>query len=317
LTRILDETTVERLLPPALEAIELARQTLIDLARGRTQLPPKPTLHPRPASFVNVMPAHLREPDLTAVKVVAGYPGNREAGLPAVSAVVLMLDSATGVLTGLLAGAALTAARTAAASGACMQRLAPARAGHLALTGAGVEARSHLRVAAALGVREAAVWDHRAGNIERLRAWASAAVPQITLRAAADAASAADGAAVVVTGIPIGARGGEVPPGALARDALVLPLDYSTSIGAEVANEATLLATDDLRQFETFAAQGHFAGWRTPDGAVGDWLADSGPPRQAGRVVVANLGVGAHDAAFAHAVLTAAEAENAGTLVTL
>ena len=316
MTRILDEATVARLLPAPMAAVALARRTLVDLASGRTQLPAKPTVQPRPASFVNVMPAHLRGPDLTAVKIVAGYPGNREHGLPAITALVVTLDSATGAITGLLAANALTAARTAAASGACMQRLAPSRAGHLAITGAGVEARAHLRVADALGIRAAAVWDHRAANLERLAAWAAAEVPRIALRAAHGPADAAEGAGVVVTGIPIGAQGGAVPLAALAPDALVLPLDYSTSIGAGVANDAALLASDDVGQFESFAAQGHFAGWRAPDGAVGRWLADDGPARPAGRVLVANLGVGAHDAAFADAVLAAADADGAGTLVT-
>ena len=103
----------------------------------------------------------------------------------------------------------------------------------------------------------------------------------------------------MVTGIPIGARGGQVPAEAVRDDALVLPIDYSTSIGAELANSAELLASDEPDQLAAVAALGHFEGWRELDGPIGRWLADGGPARPAGRVVVANLGIGAHDAVFA------------------
>ena len=100
------------------------------------------------------------------------------------------------------------------------------------------------------------------------------------------------GAAIVVTGIPIGASGGRVEHEALRADALVLPIDYSTSILAETANEADLLLADDVAQLDGYRGA-HFGGWRELDGPVGRWLADGAPPRPRGQVVVANLGVGA------------------------
>ena len=315
--RVVDEATAERLMPPPAEAVALARASLVALARGEVEMPPKPALHPRPNGFVNAMPAYCAGPDLAGIKVVSAYPGNRELGIAAIAAVVLLCDAETGHARGLVAASGLTAARTAAASGACIERLSPAAPGHLAITGAGVEARSHLRVAEALGVREAAVWDHRPANLERLREWAAEHVPSVAVRDAAGAAEAADGAAVVVTGIPIGADGGRIPVAAIREDALVLPIDYSTSIGEDVVAGAELLAADDVEQQQSYARQGHFAGWRVPDGPVGDWLADGAPPRPAGRVVVANLGVGAHDVLFADRVLRAAEAQDAGALVAL
>jgi ornithine cyclodeaminase/alanine dehydrogenase-like protein (mu-crystallin family) len=313
--RWLSDAQVAELLPPPAEAAELARSVLVGLAEGTIELPPKPAIHPRPDGFVNTMPAYVGSLDGTGVKLVSVFPSNRAQGLPAVTAIVIVLDSATGIVRGLLGGTALTACRTAAASAACVARLAPTAPGHVALTGAGVEARTHLLALEALGHRDVAVWDHRESNIDALRAWAGEHAPGVSVRPAASASDAAEGAAVVITGIPIGATGGRVDPTALRPDVLALPIDYSTSITAETANGAALLLTDDVAQLNGYRGV-HWDGWRALDGPVGTWLADGAPERPAGQVVVANLGVGAHDVAFGSAVLARAEREGIGELVT-
>jgi ornithine cyclodeaminase/alanine dehydrogenase-like protein (mu-crystallin family) len=136
------------------------------------------------------------------------------------------------------------------------------------------------------------------------------------VRPAASASTAADGAAIVVTGIPIGAEGGRVDPAALRPDVLALPIDYSTSITAETANGAALLLTDDVAQLDGYRGV-HWNGWRPVDGPVGTWLADGAPERPEGQVVVANLGVGAHDVVFGSAVLARAEREGIGELLSV
>jgi hypothetical protein len=134
------------------------------------------------------------------------------------------------------------------------------------------------------------------------------------VRSAASASEAAEGAAVLITGIPIGAAGGRVDPAALRPDVLALPIDYSTSITAQTANGAALLLSDDVAQLDGYRDL-HWDGWRPLDGPVGSWLADAAPPRPAGQIVVANLGVGAHDVVFGSAVLARAEREGIGELV--
>lgn len=313
--RWLSDAQVAELLPPPAEAAALARSVLVGLAEGTIEMPPKPAIHPRPDGFVNVMPAYCADLDGAGVKLVSVFPANRESGLPAINALVIVLDSATGLLRGLLGGAALTACRTAAASAACVARLAPPAPGHVAITGAGVEARSHLLALDALGHRDVVAWDHRASNLEALATWAHEHAPGVALRTAASPSAAAEGAAVVITGIPIGADGGRIEHAALRGDVLVLPLDYSTSITAETANAAALLLSDDVAQLDGYRGA-HWPGWRALDGFVGSWLAAGAPPRPAGQIVVANLGVGAHDVVFGSAVLERAEREGIGVLVT-
>ena len=312
--RWLSEAEVAPLLPPPPEAAALARSVLVGLAEGTIELPPKPAIHPRADAFINVMPAYSKGLDATGVKLVSVFPENRERGLATISALVIVIDSATGAVRGLLGGAALTSCRTAAASAACVAQLAAS--GPVAITGAGVEARTHLLALDALSRHDVVVWDHKSSNLEALRSWAGEHTPAVSLRTAGSASDAADGAAVVITGIPIGASGGRVDPQALRGDVLALPIDYSTSISAETANGAALLLADDVAQLDGYRGS-FFGGWRELDGPVGRWLADDAPERPSGQIVVANLGVGAHDVAFGSAVLDRAERDGIGTLVTV
>ena len=71
------------------------------------------------------MPAYLRDDDVAALKWVAGYPANKERGLPYITGLIVLNDPETGVPAAIMDGAEITAARTAAASGVCIRRFAP------------------------------------------------------------------------------------------------------------------------------------------------------------------------------------------------
>lgn len=96
-----------------------------------------------------LMPAFGEEG--VGVKLVTLTPSNPERGLPFIHAVYALFETATQAPVALLDGAALTAIRTAAVSGLATRHLARADATRLAIFGAGVQARSHLR--AMLAVR--------------------------------------------------------------------------------------------------------------------------------------------------------------------
>jgi ornithine cyclodeaminase/alanine dehydrogenase-like protein (mu-crystallin family) len=309
--RYLSEQDATALAPAPLEAVALAERALAALADGSVELPPKPSVHPRPGEFANAMPAYVADGDLLGLKWVAVYASNADRGVPTITGLILLCDATSGVPRAILGAAELTGLRTAAVSGACIRALAPAAGGHLAIVGAGVEARTHLAVAAALGLREARVHVRSSARADALRGFAGSHAPEIALTCVSSAAAAVEGAAIVVTALPIGAEGARIPPALVRSDALVLPLDYATCIGADLANDAALYA-DDAAQFARFRESGAFPGYREPDGATGAALRE---PRPAGRVVCQNLGSGAVDLVFADAVVRAAEAAGVGTLL--
>ena len=134
------------LLPSVSDQLDLVEETYRAVGAGRVELPPKPGIHPRPDSFIHAMPAYLRDDDVAALKWVAGYPANKERGLPYITGLIVLNDPETGVPAAIMDGAEITAARTAAASGVCIRRFAPEDWSRAAVLGAGEQGRFHAQV---------------------------------------------------------------------------------------------------------------------------------------------------------------------------
>src|SRR6187455_1816702 len=207
--RYLSADDVTAAMPPLDERLHLAEQTMVALVAD-AELPPKIGVHPRPeGSFGHAMPAHLRGPDpdgaddLVGMKWIAGFPGNRAAGLPAIHGLVVLADARTGVPAAILDAGPITAERTAAVSGVAIARFAPlveGRPPRAALIGAGVQGHSHLAVIGrTLPGADLAVFDR---HPERAAALADSARATDGIRGVTVAATARDAvqdADVVVT----------------------------------------------------------------------------------------------------------------------
>ncbi|MBA2642801.1 MAG: hypothetical protein H0U82_07745 [Actinobacteria bacterium] len=292
--RFVDRQTVASLLPPILEQVELAGEVYRAMARGEVEMPPKVGVHPRPDAFVHAMPAFLRELDVVAMKWVAGYPDNPAYGLAAINGVIVVNEASTGVPLAVLDAAEITAARTAAASGACVQAFAPEGWGTAAVLGCGEQGRYHCEVLRALNP-ECEIRAHDP-VVARAREVCEGAVVFDDPRAAVA------GADVIVTAGPILRD----PPSPLDEswvedDGLLLPIDFDFYVSAAAVAACDLFLTDDVAQYVAYREHGYFHGWPDPHASAGEALEQGLGGR---RVVCANLGVGALDAAFAHTVLS-------------
>jgi len=294
---------VARLLPAVPDQLDLVEETYRAVGAGRVELPPKPGIHPRPDSFIHAMPAYLRDDDVAALKWVAGYPANKERGLPYITGLIVLNDPETGVPAAIMDGAEITAARTAAASGVCIRRFAPEAWSRAAVLGAGEQGRFHAEVLRELNPDVAILaWDPHPERVVSLGD---------RVEAAPGPREAVEGSEVVVTAGPI-VESPESPltSGWLAERSLGLPIDFDFYFSAEAVGAAELFLVDDVGQFEYYRSLGHFEGWPEPEGSVGEALSrDSAPAR----VVCCNLGIGALDAAFAARVLAAARDRGIGT----
>ncbi len=257
-------------------------------------MPAKIGVHPRPDAFLHAMPAYLRELDVVAMKWVAGYPDNPARGLPAISGVIVVNDAETGVPRAVLDAAEITAARTGAGSGACVHAFAPEGWSAVAVLGCGEQGRYHCEVLRALNPGcEIRSYDP---VVERARDVCEGAI------VADDPRAAVAGADLVVTAGPIL----HDPPSPLDAswledDTLLLPIDFDFYVSAEAVAACDLFLTDDVVQYKAYREHGYFHSWPDPHAGVGEGLERG---LHARRVVCANLGVGALDAAFAHAVLS-------------
>ena len=323
--RYLAKADVVACMPELPERLRLAERTLVGLVEG-AQLPAKIGVHPRPAeSFAHAMPAYLAGAaldggdDMVGMKWIAGVPGNVEAGLPALHALVVVNDPLTGIPRAILDGGPITAERTAAVSGTAIARWAPhvaGRAPRAAIVGAGVQGRAHLPVLGHLlpGV-EVAIHDRDASRAAALADEAGAIAGITAARAAPNARAAVRDADVVVTCVAFGPVRQVMGDTWFAPGALVVAVDYATSVAAEVARGAGLFLVDEEGQFRANRDAGLFDGYPDPAGVLGTAIRDGWPRPAAGRVVVTHLGVGLADLLFADAIRAAAEARGVGTLL--
>jgi ornithine cyclodeaminase/alanine dehydrogenase len=321
--RYLAAADVTAAMPFLAERLELAERTLRALVND-AQLPPKIAVHPRPdGSFVHAMPAHLRGPatdgrdDLVGMKWVAGFGTNNALGLPAINAVVVLNDAATGLPTAILDGGPITAQRTAAVSGVAIRRFGPqvvGRPARAALIGAGVQGHSHVPVLGHVlpGV-ELAVFDRHPDRAAALADEARRTEGIAAATAASSAMAAVDGADVVVTAASFGPIRQVMTPDWLAPDALVVPVDYATYCSAKVASEAALFLVDHREQFLANRDAGLFEGYPEPQATLGEAILDRTPRPAAGRVVVSHLGVGLADVVFGDAIVRRAVDLGLGT----
>ena len=324
--RYLALADVDRCMPPLTEQLALAERTLVGLAEG-AELPPKIGVHPRPAgSFAHAMPSFLPGPaadgsrDLLGVKWIAGVPGNVDAGLPALHALVVVNDARTGAPIAILDGGPITARRTAAVSGAAIARWAPAARGRparAAIIGAGVQGRAHVPILGHLLPGVALAIHDRDTARARSLADAARGVPGIgTATAVAEPREAVSGADIVVTCVSFGPVNQVMTPEWFAPEALVVAVDYATSVAAAVAREAGLFLVDEVGQFRAARDAGQFDGYPDPGATLGAAIRAGTARPASGRVLVTHLGVGLADLVFADAILAFATERGIGTLIT-
>ena len=324
--RYLGAADVTAAMPPLEERLALAERTLAALATpGAAQLPPKIAIHPRPeTAFIHAMPAHLRASDATAdlagMKWVAGFATNNELGLPAISAIVVLNDPATGLPTAILDGGPITAQRTAAVSGVALRHFGPrldGRPARVGIIGAGVQGHSHLPVlGAVLPGLELRTFDRHAERAAELAAAARATDGIAAATTVGDARGAAENADVVITAASFTSpdRRQTLTNDWLSSEASIVPIDYDTYVAAEVATAAAMFLVDHTDQFLANREAGHFTGYPEPNAMLGTAILE-GWERPAGRVLVSHLGVGLADVVFGDAIVRRAEALGLGTLL--
>ena len=183
------------------DAIDAVAQGFIALSDGRAHVPVRIHIPIEERGLVAAMPASLDGCPYYAVKVVGIAPAAPRAGLPLISATVVLGDAETGAPLALLEGAALTALRTGAAGGVAARVLAAPDARVVALFGAGAQARTQLdAVLAVRQVDDIRVVTRDPGHASAFVLWARSRQPDLRIRTvdAADGAAALDGADIVV-----------------------------------------------------------------------------------------------------------------------
>ncbi len=122
-------------------------EALASLQRGEVHMPLRPVVRPPGEThLLGLMPVYRGgERPLYALKTVAVVPANPARGLDAHQGTVTLFDGVTGRTLAVMNASPVTAVRTAAVTAVATRLLARKDARELAIVGAGVQARSHLR----------------------------------------------------------------------------------------------------------------------------------------------------------------------------
>ena len=116
---------------------------LRELSRGTTSVPPRIAAR-APGGILAAMPGYVPGTALES-KLVAVFPGNHDRGLSSHQALIALFDEETGVPVCVMDGTVVTAVRTGATSAVAARAVARPDVRTLAILGAGVQGRSHLK----------------------------------------------------------------------------------------------------------------------------------------------------------------------------
>jgi ornithine cyclodeaminase/alanine dehydrogenase-like protein (mu-crystallin family) len=313
--RVIDEHDVRRLLPMT-ECIDVMAEALASLARGEVHNPLRFVIRPPgEQSLLGLMPAHRGGPaPLYGLKTVAIFPGNSARGLDSHQGFVALFDGETGETRAILNAGAITAVRTAAVSGVATRLLARDDASTLAILGAGIQARSHLEAMRAVhDFERVVVWSRTPGRLPELE---EAATAQEAVRDADVIVTATSAVEPIIDrgwlkpGVHINAVGSSIPT---TRE-----LDTATVRDAALfvdRRESTINEAGDF----LFPQREGAIGPEHIRAEIGELLIGAAEGRRSADeiTVFKSLGLAVQDLAAAEHVLRRAEAEDAGSVVSL
>jgi ornithine cyclodeaminase/alanine dehydrogenase-like protein (mu-crystallin family) len=294
-------------------------------ARGEAQMPLRSVVRfEGAAGFMGLMPAWRGgEESAFALKSLCLMPGNPARGLDTHQGTVTLFDGATGVPTAILDASAVTAVRTAAVSAVATRTLAREDARVLAILGAGVQGKAHLK--ALVGVRE--FDDVRVYSPTEAHARALAAAGDGLARVASSAEDAVRGADVVVLATSASEpvlRRDWLEPGAHinavgASQPSVRELDVDTVVACALFCDSRESLRNEAGEYRLALEQGAISGENHVRGELGEVLAGSAPGRlDADELTVfRSLGLAVEDLAAAQCAVTRARRMRIGTEVEL
>jgi len=304
------------------ECADAMAEVLAAHARGEAQMPLRALVpFEGAAGFMGLMPAWRGGPDpVFSLKSLCVMPGNPARGLDSHQGTVTLFDGQVGTPRAILDASAVTAVRTAAVSAVATRVLAREDARVLAILGAGVQGRAHLR--ALLPVREFEEVRVFAPNHEHARAVADGRATVV-----ASAEEAVRGADVVVTatssrepvvrrewfvpGAHVNAVGASVPS---ARE-----LDLDTVVACALFCDSRESLQNEAGEYRHAVEEGAIPRDVHVRASLGEVLAGMAPGRasQQELTVFRSLGLAVEDLAAAERAVARARELGIGTEVAL
>lgn len=265
-TLFVSQEEVPDLLPMA-DCIEAMRGALADLARGNGIQPLRPVMWlPERVGALGMMPGHLGSIDTIGIKTVTVFPGNAGTEYDSHQGTVMLFDAGNGRLKAVIDATEVTAVRTAAVSAVATDLLAGEDASVLAVLGAGVQGRSHLRaIPLVRPISEIRVWSRTPESSARLAGSEAGDIPIAPVASVAEAVAGADIICTTTASREPILHGAQLEPG-MHINAVGSSVPFARELDTDAMSRARIFVD---RRESTLHESGDFL-MAKADGAIGE-----------------------------------------------
>ena len=313
----------------AVEAVGLTMAEIVESlevafrakGEGRTEMPPKPGVHPGGGdNFLHAMPAYIPDLKSAGIKWVSGFPENYKKGLPYIAGLLILNDVETGIPLSVMDCVWITARRTGAATALSARYLARPESSTVGVLGCGVQGRSNVEALKVLfPLKKVRAYDLNAETVQRYAAEISADL-DLEVIPAATPREAVAGCDIVVTAGPILKKPhATIQAGWLDEGAFASLVDFDSYWHPNAMAQAAKFCTDDTPQLRQYQQMGYFKQIPEIYADLGELVSGQKPGRQtpAERTMTANLGLAIDDMAVAPLLYRRAKERGIGTWLPL
>jgi ornithine cyclodeaminase/alanine dehydrogenase len=303
------------------EIIDLLEIAFQEKGNHRTEMPPKPGIHPGGGdNFIHAMPAYIPAMKAAGIKWVSGFPDNLKLGVPYINGLLILNDAETGLPISVMDCVWITGMRTGAATALSARYLARPDSSIVGILGCGVQGRTNFE---ALNVRfpleHVKAFD---AQREAARAYAKEIRQRFDVRVeiVETPEAAVSGSDIVVTAGPILKKPhATIQSGWLAKGAFASLVDFDSYWHAEAMKEAEKFCTDDTPQMLHYQTLGYFQEIPPIHADLGQLVTGEKPGRETReeKTMAANLGLAIDDMAVAPLIFQKAREKGIGTWLTL
>jgi ornithine cyclodeaminase/alanine dehydrogenase-like protein (mu-crystallin family) len=305
-------------MPEIIDALEIAFR---EKGEGKTEMPPKPGIHPGGGdNFIHAMPAYIPALKSAGIKWVSGFSENFRLNLPYITGVLILNDVETGLPVAVMDCVWITAMRTGAATALSARYLARPESSTLGVLGCGVQGRTNLEALKVLfPVKKVKAYDigpetSRRYADEMEERFEIEAVPVPTPREAVEECD------MVVTAGPIMKKPHRsILPGWLDEGTFASLVDFDTYWHPDAMRESSKFCTDDVAQLLHYKTMGYFQDIPPVHADLGELVAGKkvGRENPGEKTMAANLGLAIDDMAVAPRIYKRAMEMGIGTRLPL
>ena len=303
------------------EIIDTLTAAFKEKGEGRTEMPPKPGIHPGGGdNFIHAMPAYIPALKSAGVKWVSGFPENVKRGLPYITGLLILNDSETGLPIAVMDCVWITAMRTGAATALSARHLARSESAVVGVLGCGVQGRTNVEALNVLfPLKRVMAYDiepevqrHYRDEIET-----RFGLEVVTAQTPRDSVTGCD---IIVTAGPILKKPhATIQAGWMDEGAFASLVDFDSYWHSGAMREAAKFCTDDTEQLLHYKEIGYFQDIPAVHADLGELVTGKKPGRETPveRTMTANLGLALDDMAVAPLIYQRAREKGIGNQLPL